>query len=136
MWRGVGCVVILAFTVGAYFLAGALLDLYQAKPFTPVRIPPDLGFTVGPIDIPAGIASADASQPARGRVVTVGPVALKVATVKFFVSWMQLAMVAVVDVVIYGLIVAVYSMVNPVKLGPTDAPPVRPKKGRSKSLIR
>lgn len=135
-WRGVGCVLLLVFTVGAYWLGGFLLSLNQKTPFIPVQLPANFGFTVGPIEVPVGIAASDPSQPPKGRVVTVGPVDLAVGTVKFFVSWFQLALTVVVDIVAYVLMFIIYSLANPPRLGPTDAPPVRPKKGRGQSLVR
>ncbi len=135
-WRGIGCVMIVVFTLGSYWLGGFLLSLNQKTPFLPVQLPANFGFTVGPIELPVGIAASNPEQPPKGRVVTLGPVDLAVGTVKFFVSWFQLALAVVVDIVVYIAMVIVYSVLNPRKLGPTDAPPVRPKKGRQKSLVR
>jgi hypothetical protein len=137
-WRGVGCGMILALTLGAYWLGGVVLSLNQKTPFIPVKMPPReaVGFEVGPLELPVGISASDPSQPAKSRVVTVGPVNLAVGTVKFYVSWIQLAMAAVVDVVVYALMNIIYFRLNPLKPGPLDAPPVRPRKGRQKSLIR
>src|SRR5512140_649620 len=135
-WRGIGCVMILALTVGAYWLGGFLLNLNQKTPFLPVQLPANFGFTVGPVEVPVGVAAADPARSGQARVVTLGPVDLTVGTVKFFVSWFQLAITALVDLVVYMLMVAGYSLLNPRRLGPLDAPPVRAKKGRDKSLIR
>ncbi len=135
-WRGIGCVLLLVFTVGAYWLGGFVLSLNQKTPFLPVQLPANFGFTVGPIDVPVGIAAADPARAGQDRVRTLGPVDLTVGTLKFFVSWFQLAITVLVALVAYILMVAIFSMLNPRKLGPLDAPPVRPKKDREKSLIR
>jgi hypothetical protein len=135
-WRGVGCVMIIALTWGAYLLGGVLLNAYQHWPSAPKRVPDSLGFTIGPVDLPVGIALADPAQHSKPGVVTVGPVALTVGTLNVYISWLQVAMAVVVDVVIYGLFVIVYSRLKPYKLGPTDAPPVHPHKGRPKSSMR
>jgi hypothetical protein len=136
IWRGIGCVMILALTLGAYWLGGEVLHLNQTLHFIPIKMPPKeaVGFTVGPIEIPVGIAPADAAG--KGRGVTVGPVSLTPGKVEFYISWIQVAMAAVVDILIYGLASIIYSRANPYKLGPLDAPPVRPRKGRQKSMIR
>jgi hypothetical protein len=135
-WRGIGCVLLLIFTVGAYWLGGVVLSANKKTPFIPVQLGADIGFTMGPIEVPVGIALAGSAQPPQGRVVTMGPVNLMVGTLKFYVSWMQLALTAIVDVLIFGIMVIVWGLANPYKPGPTDAPPVRPRKGRQKSLTR
>ena len=135
-WRGIGCVLLLIFTVGAFWLTGAVLSANKKTPFIPLPMGADIGFTVGPIDVPVGIAPANPDQPPQGRVVTMGPVNLLVGTIKFYVSWVQLAVTAVVDVLIYGLLAVFWSLAHPYKPGPTDAPPVRPRRGRQKSLDR
>ena len=136
VWRGIGCVLLLIFTVGAYWLGGVVLSANQKTPFIPVQLGADIGVTLGPLEVPVGIAPAGSAAPPQGRVVAVGPVNLTVGTLKFYVSWIQLAITAVVDILIYGLMVILYGLANPYKPGPTDAPPVRPRKGRQKSLTR
>jgi hypothetical protein len=136
VWRGVGCVMLLALTFGAYALGGLVLSVNAKTPFIPLPALADIGFTLGPVDVPVGIALANSGQPPQGRVVAVGPVDLTVGSVKFYVSWLQLAVTAVVDIFAYALMVIVWGMAHPYKPGPTDAPPVRPRKGRQKSLIR
>ncbi len=135
-WRGIGCVLLLIFTVGAFWLTGVVLEANKTSHFIPLPMAPDIGFTVGPIDVPVGIAPANPDQPPQGRVRTVGPVNLMVGTVKFYVSGVQLAVTAVADILVYGIVVVIWSITNPRKLGPTDAPPVRPRRGRDKSLER
>jgi len=135
-WRGIGCVLLLIFTVGTYWLSGVVLSANRKTPFIPLPLGADLGTTVGPIEVPVGIAPANPDQPPPGRVVTVGPVNLLVGTLKFYLSWVQVAVTALVDVIVYGIITVIWGMANPRKLGPTDAPPVRPRKGRQKSLER
>jgi hypothetical protein len=44
---------------------------------------------------------------------------------------LQLLATALVDIVVYGLMTMAWAIVNPPKLGPLDAPPVRPKGRRS-----
>ncbi len=135
-WRGIGCVLLLIFTIGIYWLAGLVLSANKQKPFIPLPLGTDIGFTVGPIEVPVGIAPANPDQPPEGQVRTVGPVNLKVGTLEFYVSGLQVAVTAVVDVVIYGIMVIIWGIANPRKPGPTDAPPVRPRRGRQKSLDR
>ena len=136
IWRGVGCVLILIFTVGAYWLAGVLLNINKTTPFIPLQLGADLGFKVGPLDVPVGIGPAGSAAASGARVAVLGPVALTVGTVEFKISWMQVAATALVDIAVYGIMVIVYGLANPYKPGPLDAPPVRPKKGRQKSLNR
>jgi hypothetical protein len=136
VWRGLGCVMIIALTFGAYWLGGEVLRLNQTMHFIPIKMPPKdaIGFTVGPLELPVGIGLTDPAR--KGAGVTVGPVTLKPGTVEFYISWIQVAAAAVVDIVVYGLAFIIYSRANPYKLGPLDAPPVRPRKGRQKNLIR
>ncbi len=121
IWRGIGCLSILALTVGAYFAAGFAIDVLKTVPSLPLPIP-DVKSSVGPIFLPWVKLEAPYAD-----TITIAP---------FNVSWTQLSIAAAVDVVVYALVFIIYSLVNPNRLGPKDAPPVYPRKGRPKSLIR
>ena len=110
IWRGIGCISMIVLTVGVYWAADALLLQNRRTPFIPVPIP-DMTFAIGPIHLPWGNFKQD-------------------------ISWISVAATAVIDIIIYGFGVIAYSLANPIKLGPKDAPPVYPRKGRQKSLIR
>ena len=95
IWRGVGCVVLVVFTVGGFFLAGYLLDLNYRSPFIPFAIPH--GYTVhivGPLYVPAQLT-------------------------------VQLGLTLVIGIVGYSLMTVIYGLANPIQSGEKDAPPQR-----------
>lgn len=110
IWRGVGCLSLIALTIGVYWAADTLLAQNRLNAFIPFPIP-DMSFSIGPIRLPWG-------------------------TFQQSISWISVALAAVIDVIVYGFVFVAYSLANPIKLGPKDAPPVYPRKGRQKSLIR
>jgi len=117
IWRGVGCLSVVIFTIGVYFLTGWLMKANLPL----IGVPPDLGFSVGPIPLPFKGNALD---------FTTG------TPVKIYFSWIQLAFTGMADVIFYGMVFIVYSIVNPIKPGPKDAPPPRPRRGRRQTLIR
>jgi hypothetical protein len=117
IWRGIGCLSVVIFTVGVYLLTGLVMK--ANLPY--IGVPPDVGFSVGPIPLPFKGNQLDF---VNGTPVSV------------YFSWIQLAFTGMADVVFYGVVFIVYSLVNPIKPGPKDAPPSRPRRGRRQTLIR
>lgn len=117
VWRGIGCISVIVFTVGVYALAGLLMRINYPL----VGVPPDITFQIGPVRLPIRDSHLD---------YTTGD------TYTWHVSWIRLAFTVVLDIILYGLIFVVYSLMHPIRLGPKDAPPVRPRKGHRESLIR
>jgi hypothetical protein len=107
IWRGVGFLILVALTVGAFWLAGTLLEMHWRAPFPWI-----------PIQIP------------RNFTVQVHP-ALPVWQGKLLI---QLGAALVIDLLGYALMVVVYSIINPIRPGKTDAPQPRAR-GRS-SMVR
>ncbi len=92
IWRGIGCLILLGLTVGAFWLTGYLIELQQQTGFLPVGIPTNFSVPVGRFfTIP-------------GRLI------------------MQLVVTIFLDIIVYGLMVVGYGVVNPPKKDPTDAP--------------
>jgi hypothetical protein len=106
IWRGVGFIIIVLLTVGAFWLAGYVLDNNLLAPYLPFAIPRD--FTVT-------ITKWLPKLPGKPLV--------------------QIGAALVLDLLAYGLLVFVYSLFNPFRPGPTDAPPPRGH-GRGRSLVR
>ncbi len=102
IWRGIGCIFIVLLTVGAFWLAGYVLDNNLLTPYLPFPIPS--GFTV---------TIAKGLPPLPGRLLV------------------QLGTAALLDVLAYAIIVVVYSALNPIRLGPTDVKPPRGRGRRS-----
>jgi len=108
VWRGIGCITLVALTVGGYFLAGMLLDLNQRERFLPFSLPPSVGWAIKAIHVP-------------GTPTTFGPYFIPASLL------VQLMVTLVVALLLYTLLTILYSALNPVRLGETDAPPVRRK---------
>ena len=106
IWRGVGFILIVLLTVGAFWLAGYVLDNNLLAPYLPFAIPRD--FTVT-------IAKWLPTLPGKPLV--------------------QIGAALLLDVVAYALMVFIYGILNPIRPGPTDAPPPRGR-GRGRSLVR
>jgi len=106
IWRGIGFIVLVLLTVGAFWLAGYVLDQGLLAPYLPFAIPRD--FTVK-------LASWLPELPGKLLV--------------------QLGTALLLDVLAYALMVVLYALVNPVRLGPTDAKQPRGH-GRKRSLVR
>ena len=108
VWRGVGCITLVALTISSYFLAGMVLDLNQQQNFLPFALRATDGLRIRAIQVP-------------GTPTTFGP---------YFISaslLVQIFVALVVAILLYAVMTVLYSAVNPVKLGETDAPPVRRK---------
>jgi hypothetical protein len=98
IWRGVGFIILVALTVGAFWLAGYLLELHWQQPFAWV-----------PFDIPRNFTVQ------FHRALPVMPGKLLV----------QLGFALLIDLLGYALMVLVYSIFNPIRPGKTDAPQPR-----------
>ncbi len=105
VWRGVGFIILVLLTVGGYWLAGYLIELNYAQPFLPFRVPRN--FT---------IFIADWLPILPGKPVIQGLTAL------------------VLDVLAFSVMVLLYSIVNPIRKGPTDVD--QPRGRGRRSLIR
>jgi hypothetical protein len=107
IWRGIGFLILVALTVGAFWLAGILLEMHWQQPFPWV-----------PFTIP------------QNFVVKLHP-ALPNLSGKLLI---QLGAALFIDLVGYALLVVGYSIVNPIRPGKTDAPQPR-RRGRD-SMVR
>jgi hypothetical protein len=101
-WRGVGCIVLVLLTVGAFWLAGYLLDRNAAQPFLPFTVPQRFEVQV-----------AEGVPPVPGRLLV------------------QIGAALFIDLVAYALMVVGYSIVNPIRPGATDAPQPRSRGRRT-----
>ncbi len=113
IWRGVGCLMIVTFMVGGYWLTGILVRAYRdgAWPNLPrLPIPMD--------DIPIGPFTV--------------PISNAVIPISFSINPAQLMLTLVVIIVGFGLMSLIWGIVKPVKLGPLDAPPIHRKIDKSK----
>lgn len=106
IWRGIGFIIMIAVTVGAFWLAGYLLELNWTDPFLPFRVP-------------------------RNFVITLHE-SLPTIPGKLAV---QFGATLLVSILTFSLMVVAYGIINPVRLGETDAPPPRGS-GRRRSRIR
>jgi len=105
IWRGIGFIFIILLTVGAFGLAGYVLDKQLLAPYLPFVVPSD--FTVT-------IAKWLPTLPGKPLV--------------------QIGAALLLDVLGYAVIVVVYAILNPIRLGPTDA---KPPRGRGRrNLVR
>lgn len=104
IWRGVGCIVLVVMALGGYWAAGFLLDLNQQQHFLPFAVPSNFSIVLF-----KGVAIP-------GRVAV------------------QLGAMVLVDIFAYAIMVIIYSILNPPKLGPQDAPP--PERRKRKSMSR
>jgi len=106
MWRGIGFIILIVLTVGAFWLSGIVIDIPAVQ--RPMRLSPGV----------------------LNNVVTIyGPLALKARYI------IQLAATVVIDITLFAIMVVSYAIMFPEKPKPTDAPPVR-RSGRRKSMTR
>jgi len=105
IWRGIGLIVMVLLTVGAFWLAGYVLEKQLLAPYLPFAVPQNFTITITPWlpTIPGKLA-------------------------------VQLGTALLIDVLGYAVLVLVWSIIHPVRLGPTDAPQPRGR-GRS-SMVR
>ena len=91
IWRGIGFIILVGLTIGAFWLAGYLLDLNVTKPFLPFPVPRN--FTVT-------IVKWLPTLPGKPLV--------------------QIGAALLIDVVAYAVMVTVYALLFPIRKGPTD----------------
>jgi hypothetical protein len=92
IWRGIGLIMLVLLTVGAFWLAGYVLDHNLLAPYVPFAIPHD--FTVT-------IAKWLPTLPGKPLV--------------------QIGAALLIDVLAYAVMVVFYAVLNPLRPGPTDA---------------
>jgi hypothetical protein len=92
IWRGIGFIILVGLTIGAFWLAGYLLDLNAVQPFLPFRVPREFNVTIVKW-LPA--------LPGKPLV--------------------QIGAALLIDVVAYGVMVVFYALLFPIRKGPTDA---------------
>jgi hypothetical protein len=102
IWRGIGLILIVLLTVGAYWLAGYLLERNWQTPFLPFPVPRD--FTVT-------LAKWLPTLPGKPLV--------------------QIGAAVLIDILAYAAMVVLYAFINPIRPGPTDAKPPRGRGRRS-----
>jgi hypothetical protein len=113
VWRGIGCLLMVVFIVGGYWLTGVLVRAYRAGAWPNLpRLPIPMN------DIPVG--------------PFIVPVSKAVIPIEFTINPAQLMLTLVVMIVGFGLMALVWGIVNPVKPGPLDAPPIHRKIDKSK----
>ncbi|MCC7361117.1 MAG: hypothetical protein IT317_16655 [Anaerolineales bacterium] len=118
VWRGVGFIILVALAVGGYWLAGNLLDRNVVQPFLPFRVP--VNMTIFLIHwLPA-----DQAPPFFEWVPKVIPARPVI----------QVATALLLDILAFSVMVLLYSIVNPIRKGPTDAD--QPRGRGRRSLVR
>ncbi len=91
VWRGVGFIVLIGLTIGAFWLAGYLLELNWQQPFLPFEVPRQFAVKLAP------------SLPALPGKLLV-----------------QIGATLLIDVLGYALMVLIYGVINPIRPGATD----------------
>jgi hypothetical protein len=109
-WRGIGCLIIGVFMFGGYYVTGLLIDWLATNPIPGLPNLQMADQSFGPWPIP-------------GMALPVGPITI---------NYIQLMVTVVVVLVGYSIMSIVYTLINPPKLGPNDAPPIHRKIDKSK----
>jgi hypothetical protein len=107
IWRGIGFIILIGLTVGAFWLAGVLLEMHWAQPF------PWIPFTI-PRDFVVRLHPALPTLPGK--------------------PLLQIGAAILIDLLGYAVMVLVYSIINPIRPGKTDAP--QPRKRGRQSMVR
>jgi hypothetical protein len=94
IWRGIGFIILVGLTIGAFWLAGYLLELNWAQPFLPFRVPRNFSIV---------ITQLKWLPPIPGKPVV------------------QIGAAILIDVIAYAVMVVLYALVFPIRPGPTDA---------------
>ena len=118
VWRGVGFIILVVMAVGGFWLAGYLLDLNAAQSFLPFRVPANVTLYV------LRLLPIEPGQPIyewAPRVVKSRPI-------------IQVGTALLLDVLAFSVMVVLYSIVNPIRKGPTDVD--QPRGRGRRSLIR
>lgn len=128
IWRGLGCLLFLALTVGCYLAADFSIEAINARnraqPFLPGGLRtgiPRQFVTLIDYQFPrpvTEIAGFELEQPLRNWRIGFDIVTL--------------AFTLFLAVIGFSVVSLIWAMLNPPKLGPKDAPPVRRKIDRSK----
>ena len=123
IWRGIGCFMFLILTIGSYFVTDAALnainDANQADPFLPApfqRGIPRINYNFFTYEFPRAVTE-------------IGPIKLDrpLKLVPFRLDFVALAATLLVSILAFSAMVIVWGALNPPRLGPKDAPPVRRK---------
>lgn len=122
VWGGVGCLLVLVFTVGCYFLAdwgiGAINQANRAQPFLPSNLRSG---------IPRQIVTVfDYSVPPATKIGGV-PVPRPVDRILIRFDLVAMAFTLILGLIASALLSLVWALLHPRNLGPKDAPPVRPR---------
>jgi len=102
IWRGIGFILIILLTVGAFWLAGYVLDKQLLAPYLPFAIPSNFTVTI-----------AKWLPTLPGKLLV------------------QIGAALLIDVLAYAVIVVIYAILNPLRPGPTDAKQPRGRGRRS-----
>ena len=102
IWRGIGLIILVLLTVGAFWLAGYVLDKQLLAPYLPFAVPSNFTVTI-----------AKWLPTLPGKLLV------------------QIGAALLIDVVSYGVIVVIYAIINPIRPGPTDAKQPRGRGRRS-----
>ena len=106
IWRGIGFIIIILLTIGAFWLAGYVLDNNLLAPYLPFAIPRNFTVTI-----------VKWLPTLPGKLLV------------------QIGAALLLDVLAYGVMVLFYSILNPLRPGPTDAKQPRGH-GKRRSLVR
>jgi hypothetical protein len=106
IWRGIGLILLVGLTVGAFWLAGYVLDRNLLGPYLPIAIPQNFTVTL-----------ATWLPPLPGKLLV------------------QIGAALLIDVFAYSLLVVLYAIFNPIRRGPNDADQPRGGR-RRRSLVR
>jgi hypothetical protein len=106
IWRGIGFILIILLTAGAFWLAGYVLDKQLLAPYLPFAVPQNFTVTV-----------VKWLPTLPGKLLV------------------QIGAAVLIDVLAYAVLVVLYAILNPIRPGPTDAKQPRGH-GRRRSLVR
>lgn len=137
VWRGVGCVSMIMLTLGSYLVSGPLITFINGLGRLPFQIPNTLVPLINSAFNPPLRKfpfNCDACLPLPEGWVLLSSEALEFSSVRFLFSISPLQVVFAIFVAILGFAVMtmIWGIINPPKLGPQDAPPVRRKIDKSK----
>ena len=105
VWRGVGLILLVLLTIGTFWLAGYVLDKQLLAPYLPFPVPQNFVVTL-----------AKWLPPLPGKPLV------------------QIGTTLLIDIFAYGIIVIAWSIVHPIRPGPTDAK--QPRGRGRRSLVR
>ncbi len=129
-WRGIGCMMLVVLTVVSYYATGYLIQAInvsnRAEPFLPGAL------RSGIPNQPWVLYDYKFPSPAR----EFGPIKFDPPLTHIPIQLMpvQLAVTLMVSILLFGLSVVVWGIVNPPKLGPRDAPPPRRRRNQNDNV--